>query len=59
MDVSFVAYPETVYSRKYHYAVYMVGKTPLTLRIIKPAMIDAKTEANGKLRVVNLIDNSG
>lgn len=43
MDVSFVAYPGTVYSSKYHYAVYMVGKTPLTSRIIKPAMIDAKT----------------
>jgi len=43
MDVSFVAYPGTLYSSKYHYAVYMIGTTPLTSRIIKPALIDAKT----------------
>ncbi|MBB5438418.1 putative iron-regulated membrane protein [Pedobacter sp. AK017] len=43
MDVSFVAYPGTLYSSKYHYAVYMTGTTPLTSRIIKPALIDAKT----------------
>jgi len=43
MDVSFVAYPGTLYSSKYHYAVYLIGTTPLTSRIIKPALIDAKT----------------
>src|SRR5690606_27292115 len=43
MEVSFVAYPGTLYSSNHHYAVYMVGKTPLTSRIIKPALIDAKT----------------
>jgi uncharacterized iron-regulated membrane protein len=51
MEVSFVAYPGTVYSTKYHYAVYLIGNTPLTSRIIKPAFIDAKS---GKL--TNLID---
>ncbi|SEK66521.1 PepSY-associated TM helix domain-containing protein [Parapedobacter koreensis] len=43
MDVSFVAYPGTLYSSGHHYAVYMIGTTPLTSRIIKPALIDAKT----------------
>ncbi len=43
MEVSFVAYPGTLYSSKYHYGVYLVGTTPLTSRIIKPALIDAKT----------------
>src|SRR5690606_20653796 len=43
MEVSFVAYPGTLYSSAHHYAVYMIGKTPLTSRIIKPALIDAKT----------------
>lgn len=43
MEVSFVAFPGTLYSSKHHYAVYMVGNTPLTSRIIKPALIDAKT----------------
>lgn len=43
MEVSFVAYPGTLYSSRHHYAVYMMGTTPLTSRIIKPALIDAKT----------------
>lgn len=43
MEVSFVAYPGTLYSSKHHYGVYLVGNTPLTSRIIKPALIDAKT----------------
>ena len=43
MEVSFVAYPGTLYSSNHHYAVYMIGTTPLTSRIIKPALIDAET----------------
>lgn len=43
MEVSFVAYPGTLYSSKHHYAVYMIGTTPLTSRIITPALVDAKT----------------
>lgn len=43
MEVSFVAYPGTLYSSRHHYAVYLIGTTPLTSRIIKPALIDAKT----------------
>jgi uncharacterized iron-regulated membrane protein len=43
MDVSFIAYPGTPYSSKHHYAVFMQGVTPLTSRIIKPALIDAET----------------
>lgn len=43
LDVSFIAYPGTLYSSKHHYAVYMIGTTPLTSRIIQPALIDART----------------
>ena len=43
MEVSFVAYPGTLFSSRNHYAVYMIGNTPLTSRIIKPALIDAET----------------
>ncbi|NEU07785.1 PepSY domain-containing protein [Flavihumibacter sp. R14] len=43
MKVSFVAYPGTLYSSSHHYAVYMIGTTPLTSRIIKPVLIDAET----------------
>jgi uncharacterized iron-regulated membrane protein len=46
MEMSFVAYPGTPFSSKHHYAVYLKGTTPLTSRIVKPALIDAKT---GKL----------
>lgn len=49
MEVSFVAYPGTLYSSRHHYAVYMIGTTPLTSRIIKPALIDAK---NGELTAI-------
>ena len=50
MEVSFVAYPGTLYSSKHHYGVYLVGNTPLTSRIIKPALIDAKTGALTDIR---------
>ncbi len=40
---SFVAYPGTPYSSQHHYAVYMKGNTPLTERMVKPALVDAKT----------------
>lgn len=46
MHISFIAFPGTMFSSKHHYAVYLKGTTPLTSRMIKPALIDAKT---GKL----------
>ena len=46
MEPSIITYPGTAFTSKHHYAVFMKGNTPLTERIIKPALIDAKT---GKL----------
>ncbi|MBN9013344.1 MAG: PepSY domain-containing protein, partial [Rhizobiales bacterium] len=43
---SFVAYPGSIFSSKSHYAVFMRGDTPVTSRLLKPALIDAET---GKL----------
>jgi uncharacterized iron-regulated membrane protein len=43
MNVSIIAYPGTIFTSEHHYAVFMRGTTPLTSRIIKPALIDAKT----------------
>jgi uncharacterized iron-regulated membrane protein len=43
MEPSFIAFPGTLYSSHHHYAVYLVGHTPLTSRIFKPALIDAQT----------------
>jgi len=43
MAVQFVAFPGTQFSSQHHYAVFMRGNTPLTSRLIKPALVDAKT----------------
>jgi uncharacterized iron-regulated membrane protein len=45
-EPSLIAFPGTPFSSKHHYAVFVKGNTPLTKRIIKPALIDAK---DGKL----------
>jgi uncharacterized iron-regulated membrane protein len=41
--VSFVAWPGTGYSTKHHYMVALAGDTPLTERLVNPAMVDAET----------------
>jgi uncharacterized iron-regulated membrane protein len=46
MKPSFVAFPGNPFSSKSHYAVFMRGETPLTSRLLRPALIDAET---GKL----------
>jgi uncharacterized iron-regulated membrane protein len=43
MAPSFVAFPGTILSSKQHYAVFMRGDTPLTSRMLRPALIDATT----------------
>jgi uncharacterized iron-regulated membrane protein len=43
MKPSFVAFPGTLFSSKGHYAVFMRGDTPLTSRLLKPALVDAQT----------------
>jgi uncharacterized iron-regulated membrane protein len=46
MTPSFVAFPGTIFSSKSHYTVFLKGDTPVTSRLLKPALIDAET---GKL----------
>lgn len=43
LKFSFVAFPGTLFSSPHHYAVFMRGTTPLTARLLKPALIDAAT----------------
>ncbi|HEY9234702.1 MULTISPECIES: PepSY-associated TM helix domain-containing protein [Phenylobacterium] len=43
MTPSIVAYPGTPFSSRNHYAVFMHGESPVTSRILKPAIIDAET----------------
>jgi uncharacterized iron-regulated membrane protein len=45
MTPGFVAFPGSIFSSKSHYAVFLRGNTPLTSRLLKPALIDAETGA--------------
>jgi uncharacterized iron-regulated membrane protein len=39
----FIAFPGGSYSSQHHYAVFLQGDTPLTERLLTPALIDAET----------------
>ena len=43
MEVSFVAFPSTLFSSPHHYAVFMRGDTPVTSRLLRPVLVDAQT----------------
>jgi len=43
MRPQFVAFPGGAYSSKHHYAVFLQGATPLTKKLLRPALIDAET----------------
>jgi uncharacterized iron-regulated membrane protein len=45
MTPSFVAFPGSDYASPGHYVVFMKGNTPLTARLLKPAVIDGETGA--------------
>jgi len=46
MTVSLVAFPGTMFSSPHHYTFFLKGSTPVTARLLKPALVDATT---GKL----------
>jgi len=48
----FVAYPGTLFSSKHHFAVFMNGNTPLTARLVTPALVDARTGALTDMRAL-------
>jgi len=39
----FIGFPGGAFSSKHHYAVFLQGDTPLTQRLLTPALIDAET----------------
>lgn len=43
MQPFFIAYPGTPFTSNGHFAVFMRGNTPLTSRLLKPALIDASS----------------
>ena len=40
---AFVAWPQTPFSSGHHYAVWLRGDTPLSSRVLTPALVDAET----------------
>lgn len=53
-----LAFPGTVFSSKHHYAVVMRGNTPLTERLLQPALIDAKTGELSDMRAMPFFVNA-
>jgi uncharacterized iron-regulated membrane protein len=43
MKLNFIAFPGTAFSSPHHYAVFMRGTEPLTARLLKPVLVDART----------------
>lgn len=43
MRVSFVAFPGSMFSSPHHYTVFLKGNTPVTSRLLRPALVDAQT----------------
>lgn len=41
----FIAFPGGAFSSRHHYAVFFQGNTPLTERLLTPALVDAETGA--------------
>ena len=51
-EPAFVAYPQTPFSSGHHYAVYLRGSTPLTRRLLIPALVEAESGVLTALRPV-------
>lgn len=43
MMPTIITYPGTIFSSRHHYAIFMRGASPLTSRLLMPALVDAKT----------------
>lgn len=41
--LSFVAFPGTAFSSPHHFTFFLRGNTPLTARLLKPVLVDART----------------
>ena len=43
MNLGFIAFPGSLFSSPHHYAIFMRGTEPLTVRLFKPVLVDAVT----------------
>ncbi len=50
MRPQFIAFPGVAYSSSHHFAVFLQGATPLTQKLLTPALIDAQTGRLTSLR---------
>lgn len=45
-----IAFPGTLFTSKHHYGVFLVGNTPISSRVLQPALVDAATGALTPMR---------
>lgn len=43
MQLGFIAFPGTAYASPHHYGIFMRGDSPITKRLFKPVLVDART----------------
>lgn len=54
MRIRTIAFPGTPFASPHHYGVYLVGQTPVTSRLLTPALVDAVTGELTALREMPL-----
>lgn len=52
MKMGFIAFPGTAFTSPHHYGIFMRGTEPLTSRLFKPVLVDAKTSEVTDSRVL-------
>lgn len=52
MKLRTVAMPGTMFSSQHHYAVFLTGNTPLTSKLLMPALVDASTGVLTEMRAM-------
>lgn len=50
MTLTLIAFPGSILTSRNHYAVFMAGASPLTARLLKPALVDGETGTLTELR---------
>ena len=50
-----IAWPGTFFSTPHHYNVFLIGNTPVTSRLLKPALVDAETGRLTDMRAMPLL----
>lgn len=54
MAIRTIAFPGTPFASPHHFGVYLIGNTPITSRVLKPALVDAATGELADIREMPL-----